>query len=447
MFSSLLISTDATADSQPNFPKRHVTNEWLYARMSEDNVTPSTLAKELKENCEMDYAHSDIDALRKKCADVARTIKAKKTRKKRDLPAYLQQEFLAPKPSVPAANLERVLQQENNSLKRKLESKETLLNVTLMEKTACKEQTEQCLSETRDLLLQHRVSEAEKTIEENEADLKRMRKDLADVPTEKVKRQTLAYRNTQIETLRENFDESKKENAALADEIKKLSQENDNLWRNLLERESALEEKEDLEQEVVQLRTQNEELRRVLKNAKRRENTKTDCLSEADNKHQLELNKLKERIEIFKNELQSLHLTIEDGPSLETFKEGKYTDNMRQCVMELVTTGNVSLRKVPTVIKAVTRCLLGKEPSKLPSTGLISAQIMPEARFIANKQVCLEIIAHTCFKLHFFSTFQAADEMLKDFDPTCDSGITLNQDATTKFHRHFEGMQVCQLKI
>ncbi|XP_012940210.1 uncharacterized protein LOC106012288, partial [Aplysia californica] len=32
--------------------------------------------------------------------------------------------------------------------------------------------------------------------------------------------------------------------------------------------------------------------------------------------------------------------------------------------------------------------------------------------------------------------------MLQDFDPTAPVGNVLHQDATTKFHRHYEGMQV-----
>ncbi|ELT96326.1 hypothetical protein CAPTEDRAFT_189900 [Capitella teleta] len=102
-----------------------------------------------------------------------------------------------------------------------------------------------------------------------------------------------------------------------------------------------------------------------------------------------------------------------EGETVSTFEDGRYTDAMRECILQLVTNGNVSLKKIPIVINAA-KSLTRKLPERIPSIGLISSRIMLEARLIACKQ---------------------------DFDPSSNKGATLHQDATTKFHQQFEGIQ------
>ncbi|KAK6313523.1 hypothetical protein J4Q44_G00168700 [Coregonus suidteri] len=58
--------------------------------------------------------------------------------------------------------------------------------------------------------------------------------------------------------------------------------------------------------------------------------------------------------------------------------------------MTLLTEGNVSIRKLPRVIKN----LSGKIPQRLPSKALLSSRIMMEARIVASKQVSLKSGSH-----------------------------------------------------
>ena len=89
--------------------------------------------------------------------------------------------------------------------------------------------------------------------------------------------------------------------------------------------------------------------------------------------------------------------------------------------MTLLTEGNVSMRKLPSVITTVCKKLTGCLPVRLPSPALLSSRLMMEAKIIACKQV--------------------AEEMLTNFIPECNTGSTLHQDATTFAHTHYEGMQ------
>lgn len=111
-----------------------------------------------------------------------------------------------------------------------------------------------------------------------------------------------------------------------------------------------------------------------------------------------------------------------EGDTIATFENGKYTNEVRECCMQLVTEGNVSLNKLPIVITSVLKNLTGKLPERLPSKSLISSRLMVEAKIVACKQAC--------------------EAMLTNYKPTEAKGNVLHQDATTKYHDHYEGMQV-----
>ena len=85
-------------------------------------------------------------------------------------------------------------------------------------------------------------------------------------------------------------------------------------------------------------------------------------------------------------DLQSFLACLESN-EVRTFQNGKYTQEMRECCMELLTSGNVSLRKIPVVIKTVMTHLTGKLPTRIPSQALLSDRIMTEAKIVALKQV------------------------------------------------------------
>ncbi|ELU11260.1 hypothetical protein CAPTEDRAFT_211094 [Capitella teleta] len=117
-----------------------------------------------------------------------------------------------------------------------------------------------------------------------------------------------------------------------------------------------------------------------------------------------------------KEHLEKVKLSMEE--ELEKMKKLKKD---HQALIELITEGNVSLKKIPVVIKFVLSNLVGKVLERLPSPGLLRCRIMLEARFIANKQI--------------------AEELAEGFDPASNCGHTTHDDATTKFHKHYERIQ------
>lgn len=90
--------------------------------------------------------------------------------------------------------------------------------------------------------------------------------------------------------------------------------------------------------------------------------------------------------------------------------------------MQLITEGNISLNKIPIVINSVLKNLSENLPERLPSKNLLSSRLMVEVKIVACKQAC--------------------HAMLQDFDPQFCKGNVLHQDAATKYHEHYEGMQV-----
>ena len=110
---------------------------------------------------------------------------------------------------------------------------------------------------------------------------------------------------------------------------------------------------------------------------------------------------------------------IAESDVVKTFENGRYTDEVRQCCIELYTEKNVPLSKLSEVITSVLGILVGKVPERLPSKSLLS-WLTIEADVIAKSQV--------------------QHNMLKA-DPSAGTGNVLHQDATTRWHNHYEGMQ------
>ena len=119
------------------------------------------------------------------------------------------------------------------------------------------------------------------------------------------------------------------------------------------------------------------------------------------------------------SELEQLAELIED-PEIKTFADGKFTDEIREVIMQLVSY-NVSLKQIDYVIKTVLKILAGKNVDRLPSQALKS-RIGLEARHIADAQV--------------------ANAMLQNADMSSIVGNCLHGDGTTKFHKHYQGFQV-----
>lgn len=119
--------------------------------------------------------------------------------------------------------------------------------------------------------------------------------------------------------------------------------------------------------------------------------------------------------------LQNEELTkIMNTDIVKTFKDGRYKDEIREVIMELLAM-NVSIRKVDGVIKTILKKLAGKDVEQLPSAWLKS-HLLVEARSLAD--------------------IQLAEVMLKGQDLDAENGHCLHGDATTKFHSKYQDFEV-----
>ena len=123
-------------------------------------------------------------------------------------------------------------------------------------------------------------------------------------------------------------------------------------------------------------------------------------------------------------ELEKLAQLFEDS-EIKTFAGGKCENEIRQVLMELAVSCNVSLAQIDYVIRTVLRNLAGKNVDKLPSKALKS-RIILEARHIAD--------------------FEVATAALKNDDTSKLVGNCLHGDCTTKFHKHYQGFQITTAK-
>ena len=169
----------------------------------------------------------------------------------------------------------------------------------------------------------------------------------------------------------------------------------------------------ELEHEKSLLKRKSAYLQRKLNNM--------DKLMDID-KH-TELNLLRNEVEEFRQQIKSLEsknraleqlVQILKNPVVTTFQDGKYANDVRECVMALLSL-NVSIDKIDQVVKVILNKLAKKDIERLPSAG-VKARLMQEALFLGQIQV--------------------GEAMLEDVSG--DSGNRLHGDGTSKYHRHFQ---------
>ena len=130
--------------------------------------------------------------------------------------------------------------------------------------------------------------------------------------------------------------------------------------------------------------------------------------------------KLKEKeIKIKQKELDYLH-TVLDSEQIQAFHDGKYNNNIRLSIMELLSV-NVSVNKVNQVIQTVIKRFTDKGIDWLPSKGL-RCQLLIEARLLADIHV--------------------GQAMLQNLDLNSVLGKNLHEDGTTNYYRNFQDFQV-----
>jgi hypothetical protein len=104
---------------------------------------------------------------------------------------------------------------------------------------------------------------------------------------------------------------------------------------------------------------------------------------------------------------------IKDSKKLNFYDEGKYSDDLRICIMELLTY-NIGILKIEPVLQSVFK-LLNVECGKLPQRTTIN-EILIESRSLAHTQIAEAL--------------------------TTTSNNTLHSDGTTKFGHKYQSYQV-----
>jgi len=160
----------------------------------------------------------------------------------------------------------------------------------------------------------------------------------------------------------------------------------------------------------------------------KRESLSTDYV----HKNEAEVKNLKDEIKSKEDriaQLEEINGLLEEK-EIECVYDGKFSNEIRETIMTLVTQCGVSLKKINQVIQTVVQNITGKSLSRLPSTGVRSCLLI-EAKRVAQVQV--------------------VNAMLEPNINSNDTyyGNCLHQDGTSKFHRHLQSFQVTihQIKL
>ena len=214
------------------------------------------------------------------------------------------------------------------------------------------------------------------------------------------------------------------ENKVLQEHVKENEQEIENLNEKVNEKqetyEKIVENLDSSEEKVNVLKLEKHKLQKRLCGLRINSNKRKSFLVE---KHEDEIQELKNEISehnIRISELEQLNILLESD-QIVTFENGKYSNEIRECIMSLVTECNVSLNKVNSVISTVLHKLSGVLPDRLPSMA-VKSRLLIEAKAVAQQQI--------------------VDAMLQDVDPAALVGNTLHSDATSKYFKHYQSYQV-----
>ena len=173
------------------------------------------------------------------------------------------------------------------------------------------------------------------------------------------------------------------------------------------------------EKKIVKANSQLSELRSKLNRVNHRASYWKQRVQDVKSESSAKKTVLHREVESLKEEISSLHLDnaemnerIESilTENITTFEAGKYTDDVRACIYELLSL-NVGVRNVSQIIRCVLGNIMHKSVERLPSHGL-TCQMILESLTVAQAQL---------------------GEKLSEIDGCC----TLQTDGTTKFGEHF----------
>ena len=117
-------------------------------------------------------------------------------------------------------------------------------------------------------------------------------------------------------------------------------------------------------------------------------------------------------------------LTAEANEEIETYRDGHYTDSMRQCCMSLLAL-NVGIKNVGPVIMEVLK-LADRKPSKVPTYGLLQ-QLVIEGRSVSHAQIAEAATSESASTtLHYDGTTKAGQKYHSFQSPTEEGTYTLS---------------------
>ena len=127
-----------------------------------------------------------------------------------------------------------------------------------------------------------------------------------------------------------------------------------------------------------------------------------------------EVVELRSEMETLKVEYEENQIKVEDGKIKTQVHSQLYTDNVRQCCLELLSM-NVGILQVDPIIRSVLKNIAGMEIDKLPKPASL-VRMLTELKCLAYQQI--------------------ADELQE-----CEN-ITLHADGTSKFGQHYGSFQI-----
>ena len=217
------------------------------------------------------------------------------------------------------------------------------------------------------------------------------------IQTEKIK----VLQNEKLEALRE-ADESKSLLQLASYDLVQVKRELENAENCL---ETARLDKKKLQFKISYLK------RKAGKNTK----------NNGDNELLKQVVDYEEQITQLENENKELEQLVDllQDDEIVTFQEGKYCDEVREVIMELLSM-DVSMNQVNNVIKIVLKKLANKNVGRLPSMGLKS-RLLLEARWLSKSQAGMAM----------------ETEDISPYEGNC-----LHGDGTSKYHKKYQNFQI-----
>ena len=320
--------------------------------------------------------------------------------------SYMSELFKASADEARSTN-ECEKEEKNKEEKRQLKRKIALMDKDIQEKTFKNLENEALLE-----VVHEKNERMEEELTHLKQEVKIQEEDNKKIISSNTKERDAARREIAKQVRKNEY--SKEKMNEMKDTMKVLKEQNENLVvRNKLLKESMKELEDEVYINIEDLKKEKKQLQRKLRTAVMKDLAKEE---KGDN----EAIKLKKEVKELNRENKELSELAEllRKDEIVTFEDGKYTNEIREVVMELMAQ-NVSIGRVNNVITTVLK-LASKTVNRLPSAG-VKSRILQESLTLVQKQV--------------------AEAMLEGGLEES-SGNVLHGDGTSKYHRHYQNFQI-----